>query len=334
MFALLLSLSLAASSAWAGAPSDCAAPATVADVEASTLQTTLSFATIDIEGFEASYRDTHAKLNCVTERLSATTVVSLHRTEALGAFFQKDPERTRNAFQALVAVNPDWSLPQTLAPAGGEVEQLFHAARQRPPSLMVPVDVPASLTLLIDAQPATQRPANTPAVMQVLDSKGVVRWNAYLQAGEPMPDLQAIAATAPAGSQVEPDAELSFDTPERAHEPVESVTRFGVELGLVTGVRVERQRSSGTISGFGLRAGFAVGAGANAVASAPVLLPTLDLRLGGHVDLETTIGLAAVEFPVVVGLAIQPHGEHFFGQLGILGGAGVATVDLGVGWMF
>ncbi len=342
--------------AWAGNPADCETPARVSDIQAQTLQTTLAFATLDVEGFAKAYDASHAQLECVAEQLPQSTIVDFHRTEALGAFFEKDEERTRNAFQALLTVQADWKLPEQLGAPGGALDLVLQKAREKPPSLEVPVVVPDGITVMINGVEAASRPANIPSLLQVLDANGAVVWNTYVQAGEPLPDLESLAAgggaTDPPDDADDPPDDAddppddAGDPPDDADDPrddgdepqfvVETVKRkkvgFAIEAGTTLGLRLEYRPASKVVSSVGLRGAVKYwgveGAGA---------LLYIDFNAVDKLDFELALGsVATVGAPTgVFGANAQYSlGKGFYIQGGVIAGPQVVFLDAVVGYFF
>lgn len=343
---LLLAWGLGAAASAAEPPLGCHDTRSATDLQTETVQGAIAFAALDTEGFARSAAAAHETLRCLGEAVSPAAVVELHRTDAIEAFTLQDAERTRAAFQAVLATKPDWTFPDALGGEGHPLRKHFEEASKRPPSLMSPFD-DALLTVYVNGRPSSERPANIPAVVQAATADGRVLWSGYIRAGMPLPDFAELAKEAgvvspvPEGPDPAPEPPPT-EAPKASERP--TGLRFGFDLGMTTwvGGRVAYRRpEGGFLDGFGGRLilGTAIGdVDPHGFVAGVGFAPYLDLRLSKRWVLEPSLlVLGAGRAGAGVGVNAQWEYNRFHLHGGFMvanAGVTLTVPDFGVGWLF
>lgn len=180
-----------------------ACPATPASVVEHDVAALAAFGDLDKAGVASARSALLADLECLSAPLSPAEAARVHRVEAMARFVGGNREGAVTAWRSAVAAEPAWAFPDSLAPAGNPFRVAFETARTLGPGASVDVGVPSGVVLLVDGTSAGARPTERPAVVQVQDLAGAVKWSAYVDAGEAIPGLEHFAP-APIATVTEP----------------------------------------------------------------------------------------------------------------------------------
>lgn len=170
---------------------------TAADLSASLDSAETAYTAMQLQQFVVAMRTTDTIAACLTERPSRAAIARLHRMHGLDAF-ARAPERARWAFVAARSIEPQYSFPESLVPAGHPVAEAFARAT---PSGESGSDVSLSTgaRLFLDGSEAAERMPDRSALAQIVRDDGVVTASAYLWPDEPLfPELEAVANPSPA----------------------------------------------------------------------------------------------------------------------------------------
>jgi hypothetical protein len=148
---------------------------------------------MDAAGFERAVHQLREQITCPEAAVAPELAVRVHLVMALDAFTDREPERAREAFRAMLAIDPDWSPPASLAPRGNPLRELFDAAQRDDPALGADLAEPTVGSFYVDGRPATERPSDRPFVLQWIDEHGNARWSDWLPAGAHLP-IEVLAA--------------------------------------------------------------------------------------------------------------------------------------------
>lgn len=141
---------------------------------------------LDIGAFVTATDQLRESVTCVDDVLSPDLVARLHRVEGFRRFGDRDPDAVY-AFAAARAVEPDWELPEELAPIGSPLRTNVFAVE--PSGAHEKVPEPAAGELWIDGRPSRERPEGRPAVVQLVEGS-FPRWTVYREADEPLPTYE------------------------------------------------------------------------------------------------------------------------------------------------
>lgn len=130
--------------------------------------------------FEASVDRARTTIGCLTEPVTKFDAAGFHRVMALEAFIAQDSDRTLNSFRASLALQPDYSLPSSLAPPGNPLHESYLEARHTSVSSMIALDPPRNTVVIVDGVRATQMPVDRPVVVQVISDSGSVERSGYI----------------------------------------------------------------------------------------------------------------------------------------------------------
>lgn len=190
---VLLSVLVALAPAWT-APAQAAPTRTDCVERASSARLVLvledaeaAFARLDLEGFQAATDEAATLVPCLEATLSREQAARYHRVQGLRAWLVRDLDRSRLAFLAARAIQPDWRFPVELVPEDHPTREAYMALPLEE-LVTAPVDVPDGARLVVDGRVSTLRPVNLPAVLQLQDELGGLRWSVYAGPGEALPD--------------------------------------------------------------------------------------------------------------------------------------------------
>ena len=164
----------------------CADDTTTHDLLAAAGAADASFASMDLDGFNAHYADAMELLPCLDEVVSPPDAAAVHRMMALHAYVDGDLDGVVLAYHSASVLQPGFSLPTSVAPAGHPLRTAWDQASELPPSPVEQLIYPG-LTLVVDGQAGAGVPTQRPAVVQVQQSSGEVLWTAWSAPGAPLP---------------------------------------------------------------------------------------------------------------------------------------------------
>ncbi len=179
-------------------------PATARAVIETVTEAESSFEAMDLPAFTAAVARADQLLACVGQPLSRSEVAHLHRARGLSLFVSRDLERAALAFAAARAIEPGYTFPPELLPAGHPAQVLY---TQRPAqSETLRVAQPAAGSLLFDGLSSQERPVALPTLLQRVDDAGVVVETRYLWPEETPSWMQPAVAGGADGRRREVDA--------------------------------------------------------------------------------------------------------------------------------
>lgn len=150
----------------------CPAPATLAELSATTFRAETAFATMDLPIFRATATEVQALAPCLAERLAPADAAGFHRVNAYAAFADQNAEGAVVSFRAVVAAQPGWEPPASLAPTGHPLRTRFEEAKAAKSGVPVPVEHPTATTLVVDGTPSEYRDIEHPSIIQLLATDG------------------------------------------------------------------------------------------------------------------------------------------------------------------
>lgn len=171
----------------------CVAPSTALDLLSAIGSSETAFVAMDLERFEASRSSAEALLGCLSEPLYPPDAAAWHRLEATAAFIRADDAATIAAYRSSFALQPDYLLPERVAPPGHPLRAWFDAARVLPPSPSVAF-ADLDVALYVDGTRATSYPADRPFVLQAMGRTGRIESTVAVAAAGPLPDWATVAA--------------------------------------------------------------------------------------------------------------------------------------------
>lgn len=181
-----------------------------------------AFAAMDGDAFDLAAASLDETLACMSEPISPTHAVAVHRTRALAAFLAGDDAATVSSFQAALAAMPGYELPQDIAPIGHPLRARFEDARLFSAGGQADLPEPASGWITVDGARTRIAPTGRAFVFQRFDDSAAVVDTAYVAVGRPLPSYPVREAAPPV-----PDR-----TP-LARQPVSVPLAVGVALDVV-----------------------------------------------------------------------------------------------------
>jgi hypothetical protein len=252
-----------------------------------------AFATMDGGAFADADRRAADALTCLGEPITAAVAASWHRQAAFSAWLRDDVDGTRSSFRAALALQPDWRLPEDVAPPDNPLSRLYLEAGALGPGPDRPVWVDRGRALLVDGSLASALPQERPAIVQVVSAEGVVLRTLCLSPDQAPPPEVHLGAPPP-----ELESTLTFNAGQEDPPLVEpGARRPGRALAL--GAAGALLLSGGMYAWSGITHARYVGEG---------LVPDDDLDAlvrANHVQVWTAAGLAAASLGLGVGAAVS-----------------------------
>jgi hypothetical protein len=146
-----------------------------------------AFSAMDLGGFVAARTRAAKDLVCLEQPLTPPDAGAYHRMEALAAFLQRDAEGSVAAFRASLSVQPAYELPTSIAPEGHPLHTLYETARGAPAGEALAILSPEGASVHVDGLRSATRPADLPAVLQLVAYDGSVLWSGYVDARSELP---------------------------------------------------------------------------------------------------------------------------------------------------
>ena len=173
--------------------STCAAPSHAADIAAKLAAAEKAYATFDVDAFSSSLDEAALMLPCVDDKIDPMLSASYHRMLGLRWYIERDSAKADQAFAAARSVDPTYSFPETLIPAGHSVRTHYTAIdpSTAPTETM---GAPLAGQVLLDGNPTVVRHTTLPTVAQVIDKDAHVAATRYLLPGDAMLPYPAAAA--------------------------------------------------------------------------------------------------------------------------------------------
>jgi hypothetical protein len=169
----------------ADCPEEAVTAASIAEVSATATQ---AFADTDRDQFEASFDALRVNIPCLTEIMDPAGVAVVHRLYAYRAFVDGNDPAALRSFQSALALDPEYVLPESIAPAGGPLYEMYERGRVSPEVSRVGFGEPTGMVGYVDGATSARRPISAPAVIQLRTNAGEVHWSAYLTPVDPLPD--------------------------------------------------------------------------------------------------------------------------------------------------
>ncbi|MFT7520262.1 MAG: hypothetical protein ACI9MC_002407, partial [Kiritimatiellia bacterium] len=237
-----------------------------------------------------------------------------HLAEGLFAFYGRDYTGSEQAFAGVIAIDSGYQLPDVLGAPPPLIQRLDMARDLA--SLYVPIDA-TGYVVLVDGTPATERPANRGAVVQVQRLDEQVLWTRYIRAGESLPEIPSLTSP-PTVSTATPAA--VDDSTER----VRGGLGVGVDLGFPASLRLENRPRNGALRAIGGRVMFGVATDLSTMY--PLVGAQLYVDLGiartTSIELGPFLSTTMEDRPIGVGLAVrQELGPVVHVQIGAMIGA-------------
>ncbi len=162
-------------------------PVTVASIAELSAQATDAFANTDRERFDATYDDLRVRIPCLAEVMAPAEAAVVHRLFAFRAFVAGDDQATLRSMQVAQQLDPAYALPESIAPPGGPLHQLYERGRENPDVARVGFGEPDGLSGYVDGSASARRPISAPTFLQLRTEDGDVHWSAYLTPEDPLP---------------------------------------------------------------------------------------------------------------------------------------------------
>lgn len=180
----------------------------LAPLEAGLSSAEVLFKDLEPAAFEQALAELSLSLPCLREAISPPLAARLHILVGLELYGGGMLGEASASFSSARALDPEGELLAALVPAGHELHGSLALAPIEGPR--VALSPPAEGQILFDGSPKASRPADRPAIVQILGAQGAVLVTRYLLPGDPMPAYPiavepppppAASATLPTGTE-------------------------------------------------------------------------------------------------------------------------------------
>ena len=179
---------LTASAAWAAPPGPCPdGGTTVAEFQAAARAGEAAFAAIDLQGLTQARDAALAVIPCLGERLPLAVAADFHRLMALAAFTSGDEQLVLAEFHAARRLVPGYQVPESVAPPGHPLLQLYDWSDDADEGRQDPTVGPPGGHVVVDGVRGAARPRGISNIVQVYDAGERLIETRYLAPGEETP---------------------------------------------------------------------------------------------------------------------------------------------------
>lgn len=179
---LLLAPALAGDPTLAGNPAACGG----ADFRGSALAAETAFAAIDPDALARAIADAERALACLDAAIDPRDAAAFHRVLAMDAFVRHDFATALVEFHAARRLEPGYTIPESVAPAGHPLVSLYDASARSDEGELQPVHGGSGF-VLVDGVRNAPRPTGVSVVLQRFDALGRQEAAMLLRAHEPLP---------------------------------------------------------------------------------------------------------------------------------------------------
>ena len=170
---------------------DCAATGSVAMVAERLAASEAAFTELDVETFGLAADQAALLLPCVEDAVTPDLAAWSHRVFGLRLVLEGRQEEATLPFAAARALEPEYSFPETLIPAGHQVRSIY-ASFDLDTGTFETLPEPLVGHLTFDGSQGIVRPMAWPTLVQVFDAAGTPTATRYLFPGDAMPAYEAV----------------------------------------------------------------------------------------------------------------------------------------------
>lgn len=155
-----------------------------------------AYGRLALDAFQAATDEAASMIPCLEAVVPRATAARYHRVQGLRAWLVRDEDRAQKAFLASRVIERAYRFPMELVPEEHPTRQAFMALALDQ-VVTEPVTVPGGAALVVDGRETVERPVNLPALLQLVDAEGGLRWSVYADPGTELPpwpvDLAVVA---------------------------------------------------------------------------------------------------------------------------------------------
>ena len=166
--------------------SDCIIPAYSTDLTKAVADAEDTFRSLDIDSFKAATDRLDALLPCLADPVPRRVAAQVHRYLGIRSFGDRDPEAARLKLAAGRALEPTYTFPEGLMPAGHPVRALYDGITFDDARFST-APAPADGYLQFDGRTTNQRPNHWATIVQRFDGTGKIVDTVYLMPADPLP---------------------------------------------------------------------------------------------------------------------------------------------------
>ncbi len=167
----------------------CMEPATLDDFQAAARAGERAFADIDLPGLTRARLTALASLPCLAEPITPAMAAEFHRMMAMAAFTSGDESAVLEEFHAARRLDPGYTIPPDVAPAGHPLVLLYEASAGEvaPHRELESVIPPEGGRVIVDGTAEGLRVSGLSALLQVYREDGTLTRTEYLLSTDPTP---------------------------------------------------------------------------------------------------------------------------------------------------
>lgn len=146
-----------------------------------------AFSAMDLPGLTEAREQALAVLPCLTEDVTLNQAAAFHRLMALAAFTAGDQEQVLGEFHAARRLEPGYQMPETVAPAGHPLMNLYEASLSTAEGELDPIIPPEGGWATADGVRGAARATGISSLVQVYNREGRLTETRFLLPGDPTP---------------------------------------------------------------------------------------------------------------------------------------------------
>ncbi|MDG1480636.1 MAG: hypothetical protein P8R54_13660 [Myxococcota bacterium] len=147
----------------------------------------VAFKNMDEELFRQVHDEIQLLVPCMSTPFNAAQATSFWRLSALAAFLSRDEDTVLTAFKSVIEISPGYMLPESIAPMGHPLQELFAQAMEGSTSLDDVLPTPRSGQVYVDGIASLSVPLSRPYLFQMTDESEQVVISQRVQAGQRPP---------------------------------------------------------------------------------------------------------------------------------------------------
>ncbi|MCK6506750.1 hypothetical protein L6R53_25835 [Myxococcota bacterium] len=173
--------------AWSSAAAaQCVDSATTAALVVVLEDAEAAYGRLELEAFQSATDEAASMIPCLEAVVPRATAARYHRVQGLRAWLVRDEERAQQTFLAARLIERAYRFPVELVPEEHPTRQAY-MAMALDQVVTEPVAVPEGASLVVDGRETGERPVNLPALLQLVDGEGALRWSVYADPGTALP---------------------------------------------------------------------------------------------------------------------------------------------------
>ncbi|MBW2253428.1 MAG: hypothetical protein JRI25_02375 [Deltaproteobacteria bacterium] len=169
----------AAFAALVGTSDACPEKTTLAALQEATAKGVTAYVDNDKSGLDKAWTAAKESASCLGEQADPGTVAALHRLHAYAQYHGGNADGALQSLRAAAALDPDFVVPVEVAPEAGALSALSTVAHVSTQTYSASFEAPEGTQTWVDGTESTERPADSPSLIQVVTPDGV-QWSGWV----------------------------------------------------------------------------------------------------------------------------------------------------------